>query len=131
MKKIPKLEHLLKEIDRDINERRKSPVLEFLIELGELCKNQKNNELAIEYGKKYQALLTKYHETFTAANKNALTKKEEIKKYGENTYKRMEKHIQGITQSYDKDGQIRIPISDLECAYREATGERTNIGEWD
>lgn len=56
---------------------------------------------------------------------------EAIRKYGEETYRRMGKFMNGITVSQDKDGEIDIPERDLEQAYRQLHGGRIHPFEWD
>lgn len=56
---------------------------------------------------------------------------EAIAKYGEATFDRMKEHMTGITVSKDYDGNIRIPYSDLNYAFRKATGQKTNPEMWD
>jgi hypothetical protein len=60
-----------------------------------------------------------------------LTDREAIKKYGEETFDRMKEHMTAITITPSCDGKVRIPYSDLEYAFRKATGQRTNPEMWD
>jgi hypothetical protein len=60
-----------------------------------------------------------------------LTDEEAIAKYGEATFDRMKEHMTGITVSKDYDGNIRTPYSDLNYAFRKATGQKTNPEMWD
>jgi hypothetical protein len=43
----------------------------------------------------------------------------------------MKEHMTGITVSKDYDGNIRTPYSDLNYAFRKATGQKTNPEMWD
>jgi hypothetical protein len=60
-----------------------------------------------------------------------LTQKEAIEKYGKGIFKKMSEHLTGITVSKNYDGKIRIPYSDLNYAYKKASGLKTNPEEWD
>lgn len=60
-----------------------------------------------------------------------LTDEEAIAKYGEATFDRMREHMTGITVSKDYEGNIRVPYSDLNYAFRKATGQKTNPEMWD
>jgi hypothetical protein len=60
-----------------------------------------------------------------------MTPKEAEKKYGKKNFKRMQKHLNGITISIDpKTGEEDIPERDLEMAYDMITKGYSNI-VWD
>ena len=43
----------------------------------------------------------------------------------------MKECMTGVTLRYDSDGNIRIPYSDLNYAFKKATGQKTNPEMWD
>lgn len=53
-----------------------------------------------------------------------------IKKYGAKMFKKMSKHLIGITVTI-KDGKEDIPESDLELAYKVVKGKKVHPLEWD
>ncbi len=60
-----------------------------------------------------------------------MTPKEAKKKYGKNNFKKMQKHLNGITVSINsKTGEINIPERDLEIAYDMITKGSSNLA-WD
>ncbi len=60
-----------------------------------------------------------------------LTRQEAIREYGSDIHAKMIKHLGAITISRDLDGKTRVPFSDLNYAFRKATGQRTNPEMWD
>ena len=60
-----------------------------------------------------------------------LTDEEALEKYGGDTFERMKECMTGVTLRYDSDGNIRIPYSDLNYAFKKATGQKTNPEMWD
>jgi hypothetical protein len=53
-----------------------------------------------------------------------------IKKYGKSMFKKMDKHLVGITITVT-DGEEDIPESDLELAYKVVKGKKVHPFEWD
>ena len=56
---------------------------------------------------------------------------EAIRKYGEETYRKMSAFMGVITVSLDEDGEVDIPERDLEQAYRQLHGGKIHPFEWD
>lgn len=55
---------------------------------------------------------------------------EEVKKKYKKYWKKMQEHLDGITCSYDKDGDLDIPERDLLYAFDMVTKGVSNL-EWD
>lgn len=62
-----------------------------------------------------------------------MTWREIIGKYGGNMAWRMKKtgYLDGITCEMDENGQLLIPRSDIDRAYRAAKCEKIHPEEWD
>lgn len=59
-----------------------------------------------------------------------VTEKVAIKKYGKKTYIKMLEFLDGITISYNDNGEADIPESDLELAY-DLVSKGRSYREWD
>ena len=55
------------------------------------------------------------------------------KRFGKRMWKKMEKYMEGITLTFDEDGDTDIPGRDIEYAYRMAKSNGKSSGgmEWD
>lgn len=62
-----------------------------------------------------------------------MTPKEAIQKYGPEMLEKMRNTgwLDGITVSLNENGEIDIPNSDYDRAYRAAKGEKVSNIEWD
>lgn len=62
-----------------------------------------------------------------------MNQKQAEKKYGKEMLKKMEAtgYLDGITISLTKDGEVDVPESDYERAYRKAIGQKMNQLDWD
>lgn len=62
-----------------------------------------------------------------------MTPEEAKEFYGEETYEAMKESgwLSGITVTMTEDGEMDIPKSDLDRAYRAVQGEEIGAWEWD
>ena len=58
-----------------------------------------------------------------------LTQQEARKEYGDEIFKKMDKHLRGIALTRGYDGKIRIPHSDLNRAHKNAIGQEILLEE--